>query len=72
MTDKTNTTKAQKTDIEGLLGADKVKPLYERGSFWLVLLILLASHPLCRLPTFSSEAVRDKSVLSLSLSPKGI
>lgn len=41
MTDKTNTTKAQKTDIEGLLGADKVKPLYERGSFWLVLLILL-------------------------------
>ena len=41
MTDKTNPTKAQKTDIEGLLGADKVKPLYERGSFWLVLLILL-------------------------------
>lgn len=41
MTDKTNTTKAQKTDIEGLLGADKVKLLYERGSFWLVLLILL-------------------------------
>ena len=50
MTDKTNTTKAQKTDIEGLLGADKVKPLYERGSFWLVLLIL--RHPLCRLLLF--------------------
>ena len=65
MTDKTNTTKAQKTDIEGLLGADKVKPLYERGSFWLVLLILLGI--LLPFTTFSSEAVRDKSVLSLSL-----
>lgn len=65
MTDKTNTTKAQKTDIEGLLGADKVKPLYERGSFWLVLLILLGI--LFAVYYFSSEAVRDKSVLSLSL-----
>lgn len=56
MTDKTNTTKAQKTDIEGLLGADKVKPLYERGSFWLVLLILLGI--LFAVYYFSSEAVR--------------
>ena len=41
MTDNTNTTKAQKTDIEGLLGADKVKPFYKRGGFWLVLLVFL-------------------------------
>lgn len=61
MTDKTNTTKAQKTDIEGLLGADKVKPLYERGSFWLVLLILLGI--LFAVYYFFFRAVRDKSVL---------
>ena len=41
MTDNTNTTKAQKTDIEGLLGADKVKPFHKRGGFWLVLLVFL-------------------------------
>ena len=41
MTDNTNTTKAQKTDIEGLLGAVKVKPFYKRGSVWLVLLVFL-------------------------------
>ena len=41
MTDKTNTTKAQKTDIEGLLGADTVKPFYKRGSLWLTFLVLL-------------------------------
>lgn len=41
MTDKTNTTKAQKTDIEGLLGADTVKPFYKRGSLWLIFLVLL-------------------------------
>lgn len=65
MTDNTNTTKAQKTDIEGLLGADKVKPFYKRGGFWLVLLVFLGI--LFAVYYFSSEAARDKSVSSHSL-----